>query len=111
MTIHIETLEFETIIGLLEFERFTPQRVIVDLEAEYSYKSGEFLNYADLSALIQETIHHNSFELLEDALLTLQKNISENYPQIEFLKLKITKPDILNNCSVALSDSWRYQLS
>lgn len=108
MTIFIESLEFKTIIGVLDFERTNPQRVIVDLELKYRYENGEFLNYADLCALIQESMHQKRFELLEDALLTLQKDICAQYPQIEFLKLKIAKPDILKNCTVALSRCWHF---
>ena len=38
MTIHIEALTFDVIIGLLDFERDRPQRVIIDIEASYDYK-------------------------------------------------------------------------
>ena len=42
MTIHIEALSFDVIIGLLDFERVTPQRVIIDIEASYSYSDDDF---------------------------------------------------------------------
>ena len=44
MTIHIEDLRFKCIIGLLEFERHTPQEVIVTLELDYDY-TDTFINY------------------------------------------------------------------
>jgi len=34
MTIHVEALTFDVIIGLLDFERDKPQKVIIDLEAK-----------------------------------------------------------------------------
>ncbi len=50
----------------------------------------------------------NKYKLLEDALLGVKIKIHNNYPQIKKLKLKISKPDILNNCSVALSNNWEF---
>ncbi|MFC2074389.1 dihydroneopterin aldolase, partial [Campylobacterota bacterium] len=55
MTIHIEDLRFECIIGLLETERHNPQDVIISLELDYEY-SDTFINYADLAALIESEL-------------------------------------------------------
>lgn len=107
MTIHIEALTFEAIIGLLDFERERPQRVIVDLEAAYPYED-TFLDYALIVENIMVHIKSRRYELLEDALLGIKKELLENYPQITALKLKITKPDIISECSVALSHSWKF---
>jgi len=38
LTIEIENFSFKTIIGLLEFEKKTPQKVVVNLIAKYDYK-------------------------------------------------------------------------
>ena len=107
MTIHIDTLEFDVIIGLLDFERETPQRVIVDVEASYNYSNEEFINYADMALLIQNELKEKRYELLEEALLGLKNMLSSAYPQIKTLQIKIAKPDILSNCSVALSKIWK----
>jgi len=107
MTIHIDTLEFDVIIGLLDFERETPQRVIVDIEASYNYSNEEFINYADMALLIQNELKEKRYELLEEALLGLKNMLSSAYPQIKTLQIKIAKPDILSNCSVALSKIWK----
>lgn len=40
MTIHIEDLKFQCIIGILDFERTKPQDVIVNVEIKYDYKEG-----------------------------------------------------------------------
>ncbi len=106
MTIHIEGLEFESIIGLLPHERVTPQRVIVDIDIEYSYVEGLFINYADVASSVESHIVSNRYKLLEDALLGVQEMLTVSYQHIETLALKITKPDIMPNCTVALSDSW-----
>lgn len=106
MKIHIESLQIDAIIGLLDFERLKEQRVIVDLELEYNYSNKNFINYADLAKLIEEQIISSQYELLEEALLELKKSIIVTYPQIEQLSLKISKPNILANASVALSCVW-----
>ena len=108
MTIHIDTLEFDVIIGLLDFERDRPQRVIIDLEASYDYSKENFINYADIVSLIKDELKEKHFKLLEEALLSLKDQLHTSYPQIKTLLLKIAKPDILKECSVALSHSWEF---
>jgi len=109
MRIHIEALTFETIIGLLDFERDRPQRVIADLEASYDYAKGDFIDYADMVMLIQTELHEKKYELLEEALLGIKKRLYTAYPQLQMLRLKISKPDILPECTVALSHHWDFQ--
>jgi dihydroneopterin aldolase len=108
MTIHIEALQFDAIIGLLDFEREHTQPVRVDLQAEYHYRSNDFIDYADLALLIENKIKEARYTLLEDALVELETLIMASYPQITSLTLKISKPDILPNCTVALSEHWEY---
>jgi dihydroneopterin aldolase len=108
MTIHIEALTFDVIIGLLDFERDRPQRVIIDLEASYEYSDSEFIDYADMVLLIQNELKEQRYELLEEALLGLKEVLYTRYPQIQTLFLKISKPDILPQCTVSLSKSWNF---
>jgi dihydroneopterin aldolase len=106
MHIHIEALTLDVIIGLLDFEREQTQRVILDLEATYTYREENFIDYAAIVLLIEQCLKTQRYELLEEALLDIKKNIVVHYPQIETLYLKITKPDILPQCRVALSQRW-----
>ncbi len=106
MKIEIRSLEIEAVIGILPIERQTPQRVIVDLEAEYRYKEGEFLDYAALTELIRKELIRGKFGLLEEALLELKERIFQEYPLIESLKLRLEKPEILPDCRVAVSERW-----
>ena len=103
MTIEIEDLRFKCIIGLLDFERHTPQEVIINVNLDYDY-TDEFINYAEIAKLIEENLQENKYELLEDALENLFNLISQNFPLIKKLHLKITKPDILPNCHVSVSN-------
>ena len=108
MFIHIDRLTFETIIGLLDFERDRPQRVIVDLEASYDYNNEQFINYADIVSHIQNELKEKKYKLLEEALLGLKERLHSHYPALNTLKIKISKPDILPDCNVALSQNWEF---
>ena len=106
MTIHIESLTFDTIIGILDFERTTPQTIIVDAIIDYNYQNEHFINYADIILLIEKQMTEKKYELLETAIDELIKHIILKYPQIKKLNLKITKPNIIKNAKVALSSNW-----
>ncbi|TNF44701.1 MAG: dihydroneopterin aldolase [Epsilonproteobacteria bacterium] len=108
MTIHIEDLTFDVIIGLLDFERDRPQRVIIDLEASYDYSNNQFVDYADMVLLIQNELKEKRYELLENALIGLKEILYTTYPQLQTLSLKISKPDILPECTVSLSKTWNF---
>lgn len=108
MTIHIEALTFDVIIGLMDFERDRPQTVIVDLTANYDYIDDAYIDYADIVILIQDELKSKRYELLENALIGLQTRLYTTYPQLKTLSLKITKPDILSACHVALSHHWEF---
>jgi len=111
MTIHIDSLRIDAIIGLLDFEREREQPVIVNLEAEYHYSGPEtFIDYAQLAEMIEIKIKKSRFHLLEEALLDLKTMIVAQYPSITALRLKISKPEIMQNCIVGLSQSWEFPL-
>ena len=101
MTIYIEDLKFQCIIGILDFERITPQDVIIDIKIDYDYQK-EFINYAEVSSLIENAMKIKKFELIEDALVDLTKELKEKFHLIQTLHLKISKPSILPNCTVSV---------
>ena len=103
MTVHIEDLKFKCIIGLLDFEREKTQEVIINLSLDYDYKD-EFINYADVASLIEVNMLENKYELLESALENIFNLLSQTYPLIHKLHIKITKPNILPNCCVSVSN-------
>jgi len=103
MTIHIDTLTFSTIIGILDFERIIPQDVIIDATIDYCYQKNSFINYAEVITLIEKRIIQEKYELLEDALTDLSNILLKKYTQIKKIDLKITKPDIIKNAKVSLS--------
>ena len=103
MTIRIEHLEFDAIIGLLDYERDRPQRVRIDLAATYDYQPDQYLDYAKMVEAIKAHIIEQKYELLEDALEGLHSTLTNTFPSIETLYITIAKPNILPDCTVSLS--------
>ena len=106
MKIEISNLTFKCIIGILDFERIKKQKVIINLSFEYQFSKDSFINYAEVSDLVEKTMKKEKFLLLEDAILHLENllNTSYNINNINNLKIKISKPNILKNCVVSLEN-------
>lgn len=109
MKIEIKDLTFNTIIGLLDFERVKEQRVVIDISIEYSYSKDNFINYADVANIAKKRVQEGKFKLLEDAIIELKSTIIKVFPDIKKLFIKIAKPDILDDCIVSLSEEWRFE--
>ena len=107
MTIEIKDLEFETIIGILDFERVTQQKVRINCVIDYTYEK-QFLDYALVTQHIEKQMFDKEFELIEEALLSLKSSLKKDFPLILTLFLKISKPDILDNCEVSLSETFKF---
>jgi len=108
MTITIENLTFQAILGILDFERKTPQDIIVNIEIEYTYKKDLFINYAEVVKLIKTTMKNKKYLLIEDALSDLSQILKENFSTINTLYLKISKPSILLDCTVSVADTFLF---
>ncbi|CAA6817988.1 MAG: Dihydroneopterin aldolase (EC [uncultured Sulfurovum sp.] len=106
MTIHIEDLTFNCIIGILEFERTSSQEVVLDLKIDYDYQDNDFINYAEVITFLQQKMVKNKYELLETALNELGNQLIIEYPRTLKLTLKITKTKIIKNAKVALSKTF-----
>ena len=104
--IHIEDLTINTIIGILDFERVSKQRVIVNMEIIYNYIDKSFIDYSLVIIQIKELFYKKKYKLLEEAIDSIGSNLISLYPQITSLYIKISKPDIIKNASVSLSKEW-----
>ena len=103
MKIHINDLSFKCIIGILDFERIKKQKVVINLSFEYEFSKDKFINYAEVSKLLKTTMKKEKFLLLEDAILHIENLLNSTY-NISNLYIKISKPNILTNCIVSLSN-------
>ena len=107
MIIHIEDLKFQAIIGILDFERDKEQDIIVNLRIEYKYEN-EFINYAEVVELIKSYTQKSQFSLIEDALCSLSTKLKKTFPLIKSINLKITKPSILPDAMVSVSNIYKF---
>ena len=105
MTIHVEDLKFQCIIGILDFERVKEQDIVVNFECVYEFEN-EYINYVNIVDLIKKTMIFSKFNLIEDAILSLKSEILKEFPLINSYHLKISKPSILADCRVSVSDKY-----
>ncbi|HHB94340.1 MAG TPA: FolB domain-containing protein [Campylobacterales bacterium] len=105
-TIHC-WLETNVIIGILDFERTSKQTVIVETKINYNYTEESFIDYSIVLNRIETLLIEKKYKLIEEALEEIGQTILGDYPQIISLYLKISKPDIIPNASVALSKEWK----
>jgi dihydroneopterin aldolase len=100
ITLLIEKLEFETIIGLLEKERKIPQKIEIWAKIEIKYKRNLLIDYMQIIKTIKEVLIDGKFFTVEEALLSLCDKISAINPKIKKIFLKILKPQIIENTVV-----------
>jgi len=105
-TIHC-SLESNVIIGILDFERTNKQTVLIETKINYNYTEESFIDYSLVLNRIENLLIKNRYKLIEDAIDDIGKTILRDYPQILSLYLKISKPNIIPNGSVALSREWK----
>ncbi len=103
MKIEISDLTFKCIIGILPFERIKKQKIIVNISFEYNFSKDLFIDYSEISNLVKSTMKKEKFLLLEDAILHLENLLTNSY-KISNLYIKISKPNILKDCIVSLSN-------
>jgi len=103
LTIEINQLTFKCIIGILDFERVTKQKVSIDISFDYIYTDKYFIDYSEVSSLIKAIMKKEKFKLLEEAIIYCEAKLYKVY-KINNLKIKICKPDILKDCIVSLSN-------
>ncbi len=102
--VHIHNLVFETILGILEFERLKPQKISVNLDLFYTQLPNKaYLDYIKIQELIQKMMQENQYLLIEDALKDLSHALKTRYSEIFELHLKISKLEISPNSQVGAS--------
>ncbi len=102
--VHIHNLVFETILGILEFERLKPQKISVNLDLFYTQLPNKaYLDYMEIQELIEEMMQEKQYLLIEDALKELSHALKTRYSEISELHLKISKLEISPNSQVGAS--------
>ena len=99
--IFIKNLTVETIIGIYDFERVTPQRVTLDLEmsanvaqAASTEDINSTLNYKTLSETLTQFLQDSSFQLIETMAERVTEIVRHDFG-VQWVKLTLHKPDAL----------------
>ncbi|WQT69678.1 FolB domain-containing protein [Helicobacter pylori] len=108
--VHIHNLVFETILGILEFERLKPQKISVDVDLFYTELPNKaYLDYMEIQEIVQNTMREKQYLLIEDALKDLSHVLKTRYKEISELYLKISKLEISPNSQVGASVKIYYE--
>ena len=103
MKVEIKDLSFKCIIGILDFERVKKQKVIINLAFEYKFEENIFIDYSEISSFVEKQMKKKKFLLIEDAITFIETKLYKLY-KINNLIIKISKPTILKNCIVSVSN-------
>ncbi len=103
--VQLHNLTFYAVIGILEKERKSSQKIIIN--ASFVYEEG-FIDYAQAANLIKKHIKTKKFGLLEDALASTAAMLKSHFPQIRSLDLEIIKPHILADVTPSVSLFLKY---
>jgi dihydroneopterin aldolase len=106
--LYIEDLRVFAIIGILDFERENEQNIVINAEIEYFKDGDHFVNYKYVAQSIESNLKKRKYGLIEEALKDVMIRIKEDYPMISSIRMKITKPDILENCVVGVERYKKY---
>ncbi|OOP77304.1 FolB domain-containing protein [Helicobacter pylori] len=108
--VHIHNFVFETILGILEFERLKPQKISVNVDLFYTELPNKaYLDYMEIQELIQKMMQEKQYLLIEDALKDLSQILKTRYEEISELFLKISKLEISPNSQVGASVKIYYE--
>ncbi|WQU10109.1 dihydroneopterin aldolase [Helicobacter pylori] len=108
--VHIHNFVFETILGILEFERLKPQKISVNVDLFYTELPNKaYLDYMEIQELIQKMMREKQYLLIEDALKDLSHVLKTRYSEISELYLKISKLEISPNSQVGASVKIYYE--
>ncbi|WP_148799134.1 dihydroneopterin aldolase [Campylobacter concisus] len=96
MTTIIKDYKFETIIGMLDFERVTKQEVQMNLEI----RSTSFIDYVLIIDFVKNFYNERQFQSVEESLEETSKALKEKFGSLTSLKMEILKTEILPNAVV-----------
>lgn len=100
-TIFISELKVPTKLGVPEWERMTPQTIILDIEIGYDLTNAcksdaitDTIDYGAVVGRIRETLTENSFQLVEALAEHICQLILSEFGALS-VKVKVAKPGIL----------------
>ncbi len=99
--IFISELKVKTKLGVPEWERMTPQTIILDIEIGYDLSAAgksdaiaDTIDYGAIVARIREALAEHSFQLVEALAEHVCQLILKEFGALS-VKIKVAKPNIL----------------
>lgn len=100
-TIFLSEVRVETTLGVPDWERLTPQTIILDIEIGMPHSRScqtdaieDTIDYGQVVARIRETLKENSFRLVEALAEHVCQLILKEF-NAPWVKIKVAKPAIL----------------
>ena len=103
----IENLTCNASIGVYENEKLNKQKIIINLEIVLvntiktdTDNLNDVADYGKFRRIVLDIVNSKHFNLIETLADNLIKKI-KTFEKVENIKLKITKPDIFEDCSIS----------
>ncbi|ACT48970.1 dihydroneopterin aldolase [Methylotenera mobilis] len=100
-TIFLSEVKVQTKLGVPEWERMTPQTIILDIEIGYDLSRAcqsddvnDTIDYGAVVGRVRDTLQENSFQLVEKLAEHLCQLILKEFSALS-VKIKVAKPTIL----------------
>ena len=114
----IRNLQLDVLIGVYDFEREAPQRVIFEVDlhtnnrpAGLSDNVQDAVDYASVTQLITDTSQQSEYQLLEALAEHVAQAVLDNFVKVSAIDVTIHKPDIMpNDVKVAVAIT-RYRVN
>jgi dihydroneopterin aldolase len=104
-TVFIEQLELNIIIGVYDWEKLKPQRVLVDIAMAWDTRpAGEgddlslALDYKAVVDRVEELASTKPFELVETLADRIAQLLEDEF-RVSACRLKVSKPDAIKNAA------------
>ncbi len=100
----LQNLEVDAIVGILEWERVVPQRLLLSIElqshittAAKSEKIEDALNYAEVALVVENLIVEKKYRLIERLVEEVAALLLKDFPT-SWVKVRCQKPQVIKNC-------------
>jgi dihydroneopterin aldolase len=98
-TAGVKGLKIDCIVGVLDHERLTPQRVIVDIELDYDFAPaagsesiGDAVDYAAVAESVTAFVQRRAFQLIETMAEDTATMLLAQGAPVRTVRLEIRKP-------------------
>ncbi len=101
--IFIKNIKTKAIIGIYDFEKKHPQKIIISLEMGTDIRKASkkddikyALDYDEISKFIDSFVQKSNYELIETLAENIVKQLFYKYELIQDIKLKLEKPKAIS---------------